>query len=306
MIIFLLKKKLVFITYLISLILVFSGQGCADTPSSPPVDPNTKPMIIWMHNCPVHDSQTLELALSSGVITHVWMLYLNPADAPLEKLDKARRDIAICRKHNVKVIWCRTLWPSYEVKFFEKRLMFDPNYYCKFIDTMRTEVSILGADFTAVDTEPYTFFPFLEIREKPLSKEEFDNIKSAVERAVKKKGQLDFLSPSCGYFPLHIYDAVKELGKLKVAEHTYYNIPKKIKNPEFTYDIFGAYVNVTTYNENHPSAPFFTIQEILSRQDLWFAKKGLFISANHNNIKKVAEILSQIKQVVPDPNFKGN
>jgi hypothetical protein len=277
-----------------------------DSSSSSPIKMPSKPTIIWMHNCPVHDSNTLDLAISSGVITHVWMLYLHPADAPLAKLDKARRDIAICRKRGVKVIWARTLWPNYEVKYFEKRFMSDPNYYRKFIDTMRTEASILGADFTAVDTEPYASFPFLEVRGKPLSKEEFAAIKNAVEQAIKEKGQLDFLAPSCGYFPFHIYDAVKELGKLKVAEHTYYNIPNKINNPNFPYDIFGAYVNVTAYNKDHPSAPFFTAQEILSRQDLWATKKGLFISANHNNIKKVAEILSEIKQVTPESNSAGN
>jgi len=259
-----------------------------------------KPMIIWMHNAPVHKPETLEKALSSGIITHVWVLFLNPQDAPLPMLDKVRQAIKVCKKYNVKVIWARTLWPSYEVQNFRRSDMADPNYYKKFIDTIRTEAQILGADYTTVDTEPYTYFPFMEIRDKPLSQEEFNAIKSAVDKAVAEKGQLDFLAPSCGYFPRHIYDAVKNLGKLKVAEHTYFDIPWKLKYEGWPYDIFGAYINVTKYNEDHPRAPFFTPKEILERQDLWGHKKGLYISANHKGMEKVAEMLSKIRYIEPN------
>ena len=258
-----------------------------------------QPIIIWFHNAPVHKPATLEKALSSGIITHVWILFLNPQDAPLPKLNKARQAIKVCKKHNVKVIWARTLWPSYEVRNFHRSDMSDPNYYKNFIDTIRAEARILGADYTTVDTEPYALFPFKEIKKKPLNPKEYDAIKDAVQKAINEKGQLDFIAPAGGAYPYRIYEAVRDLGKLKVAEHTYFDIPRKIKDKKRPYDVFGAYINVTKQNPQHPKAPFFTPKEILERQDLWGHKKGLYISANHKDMEKVAEMLSKIKYVEP-------
>ena len=297
------KYRATLFIFAIILLVFFFVFFCNGDPNEAVSSSDSKPMIIWMHNAPVHSPVVLEKALSSGIITHVWVLFLNPQDAPLPKLNRARQAIEVCKKHNVKVIWARTLWPSYEVKKFRRSDMSDPNYYKNFIDIIRTEAQVLGADFTAVDTEPYTYFPYLEVKKNPLSQKEFNAIKDAVDEAVAEKGQLDFLAPSCGYFPRHIYDAVKNMGELKVAEHTYYDIPRKIKSKKWPYDIFGAYVNVTKDNPRHPKAPFFTPREILERQDLWKHKKGLFISANHKGMGEVAELLSTIKYVRPtDPN----
>jgi len=293
--------------FVIVLLFFFFVFFCNGDPNETASSSDSKPMIIWMHNAPVHKPAILEKALSSGIITHVWVLFLNPQDAPLPKLNKARQAIEVCKKHNVKVIWARTLWPSYEVKKFRRSDMSDPNYYKHFIDTIRAEAQILGADYTAVDTEPYALFPFKEIKKQPLKEKEYKSVRSAVRQAVSEKGQLDFVAPAGGAFLNHIYHPLSLLGKLRVAEHTYYDIPKKIKSKRRPYDIFGAFVNVMKYNEKHPRAPFFTPREILRRQDLWAHKKGLFISANHKNMQQVAEILSEIQYISPvysgrDPN----
>jgi hypothetical protein len=298
------KLHIIFSLIVVVIVFIVSEQLCADVNNKDPNDFNpaqtkNKPMIIWFHNAPVHKPATLEKALSSGIITHVWILFLNPQDAPLPKLNKARQAIKVCKKHNVEVIWARTLWPSYEVKNFRRHDMSDPNYYKSFIDTIRAEARILGADYTAVDTEPYALFPFKEIKMYPLRQEEFDVIKVAVDEAVAEKGQLDFVAPAGGALANHIYNPLSLLGRLRVAEHTYFDIPRKIKDKKRPYDVFGAYINVTKQNPQYPKAPFFTPEEILERQDLWGHKKGLYISANHKDMEKVAEMLSKIKYIKP-------
>lgn len=297
------KHKYISFIFVIAFLLFFSfGIPLCGEPNDPNRLAEPKPVIIWFHNAVTGKTHVLEKAVSNGIVTHVLMLYLNPEDAPLTKLKNVSEAIKICKKYNVMVIWARTLWPNYKVKDFRRSDMSDPNYYKNSIKLIRAEARALGADFTGVDREPYALFPFKKIKGKPLSPREYYAIKEAVQKAIKEEGQLDFTLPAGGPFPNHIYDATMELGRLKIAEHTYYNIPWKIggnareKRP---YDIFGAHINVSEYNPRHPEAPFFTPREILERQDLWAHTKGLFIYPDDENIEKVAEMLSEISDIQP-------
>lgn len=289
-----------FIFVIAFLLFSFAFPLCGE-PNDPNRRAEPRPVIIWFHNAAIIKTHILEKAVSNGIVTHVLMLYLHPEDVPLTKLKNVSKAIKLCKKYNVMVIWARTLWPNYEVKDFRRSDMSDPNYYKNSIELIRAEARALGADFTGVDREPYAFFPFKKITKKPLSPEEYYAIKEAVQKAIKEKGQLDFTLPAGGPFPYHIYDAAKDLGKLKIAEYTYYNIPWKISGntKKRPYDIFGAYINVSKHNPRHPEAPFFTPREILERQDLWTHTKGLFFYPHHENMEKVAEMLSEISDIQP-------
>lgn len=265
------------------------------------LQPKDKPVIIWFHNLAVKKPSTLEKAISNGIVSHALMLFLHPLDAPLDHraMVKVRRAVGVCRKYKTEVIWARTLWPTYKVEGIKKSVFFDPNYYAQAIRQIKAEASLIGVQLTAIDTEPYGYFPFKYEFRKPWNVEDFNAVVRAVSQAIRKENRVDFVFPSAVSTKKRLYNALAELGKLKIAEHTYYDIPAIIKDKKIPYDIMGVYLNVTKHNDKHPTAPYFTPREILERQDLWAHKKGLFIYPDDENIEKVAEMLSKISDIQP-------
>ena len=259
------------------------------------------PMIIWFYNAAADKPAVLKTALANNwIVTHVLMLYLNPMDVKLANVSNVLEAVKLCREQGVKIIWCRTLFPSYEVKLFKRQDLFDPNYYKTTIDQVREEARILNADFTAIDTEAYVYFPYkLEFRE-PINKVDFNKMKQAIDAAVAAKGQVDFVLPAPSMAPTQVTNAEIRLGKYKIAEHTYYNIKGISKNPKRPFDIFGAYIRTTTRNDIYPDRPHFTPKEILERQDLWGGCKGLMLYPYEKEVDKVAAMLSQIKYIEPN------
>ena len=266
----------------------------------------TKPMIVWFHNIATTKPKVLEKAISNGIVSHVLLLYLHPLDAPLKgpALVKVREAVEVCKKYKTKIIWCRTLWPTYKVEDIRKDSFFSPNYYITAIEQVKLEAKNIEADFTAIDTEPYGYFPFKSEFRKAWSDKDFNAVVQAIKEATAKEGQVDFVLPSYGPFKNHIYNALVELGKWKIAEHTYFDIPAKIKDKKRPYDVLGAYVNISKKNVKVPSAPFFTPEEILQRQELWARKKGLMLYPYEGNVEKVAEMITKISNI--QSHKKGN
>lgn len=257
------------------------------------------PMIIWFHNAAVVKPYILEKALSSGVITHVIIAYLNPDDAPLQNQKKVMDAISVCRSNNAKIIWCRALWPIYNVEGWTETRLTDPNYYKSIIQTIFSEAKILGAEYTAIDIEPYGHFPYIEMFWKPLGKEKFKAMQDAVKIATDDVGKFDFVLPVGGAFKYQMYDAIIGIGKYRIAEHTYFDIPAKLRDKKRPYDVLGAYISVRKENAAYPEAPYFTAQEILERQKLWSSKKGLMLYSKEDEVEAVAEQISKIKVIVP-------
>jgi hypothetical protein len=226
-------------------------------------------------------------------------VYYNPEDAPLKDQKIVMEAISVCKSHKIKIIWSRTLWPTYEVKGFKESQMTDPNYYKVFISKVRTEAQSLGAEYTAVDTEPYGYFPFQKMFGNVLGKERFEAMQKAVDNATQKEGKFDFVLPVGGALKNLMYDAVIGLGKIKIAEHTYFDIPAKIHDNRRPYDVLGAYISIRKTNKAVPEAPYFTVQEILERQDLWRDRTGLMLYPKEDEIEAIADQLSQIKTIVP-------
>ncbi|MFH0982959.1 MAG: hypothetical protein V2A79_15675 [Planctomycetota bacterium] len=284
------------------------NKGLAEPEARPDPAPSTgnRPLIIWWHNAAMsqYSLRSLEKALSNGLVSHVFMLYLHPLDRPLAGQPEVLEAVKLCKKHQVKLIWARTLWPSYEVMTIQRSTIFDANYYAGVIEQIRTEARSLGAEFTGLDAEPYVHFPFLtEFRDGELSPTDYEAMVQALEKAVAEKGQVDFLLPSASLRPRSMFNAARLLGKLTIAEHTYYDVPGK-RDDGRPYDIFGAYLNVTKDNPTHRPSPFFTPAEILERQDLWTHKAGLMLYSREDRVEEVAEMLSQITRVQPDTGQK--
>lgn len=279
----------------------------ANSPSLVPNQP--RPVIIWFHNIATTKPKVLEKAIKNGIISHALLLYLHPLDSPIEGqvLKKVKKAVDVCKKYKVKIIWCRTLWPTYEVRGFRRSDFFDPRYYVEAIEKIRFEAKVIGVELTCVDNEPYGYFPFKSEFGKSWTKKNFNAITGAVKEAVSKTGQVDFVLPSyaAAVFPNHPYNALVELGKWKIAEHTYFDIPKKIMDKKRPYDVLGAYVNISKKNVKVPSAPFFTLEEILQRQELWAHKKGLMLYPYEGNVEQIAEMLSKISDVQPKTTKKS-
>ncbi len=276
-----------------------SQKTAADVNDGNTVHNIDKPLIIWFHNGGHNKPDTLEKALSSGIVTHVLILYSNTQDTPLKKQENAWGAVNICKKYKIPIIWCRCLWPSYG-RNFPRSGLFEQAYYENTIEQIRREAKILGAEFTAIDTEPYGYFPFKAELRKGFNKKDFDKMKQAVDGAIRKKGQLDFALPAAYAEPTHPYNALIQLAKIKIAEHTYYNIPALHNDKRRPYDVFGAYVSITTKNETYPDRPFFTLKEILERQDLWGHKKGLMLYPREDEIPQVVEAMNKITYIEPN------
>lgn len=265
--------------------------------------PKEKPIIIWFHNVPMTKAVILEKAVSNGIISHVLLLYQHRLDAPFTgvMLDRTMQAAAVCKKYGTKIIWARTLWPTHNVESFRYSDFFDPNYYINAIEGVRLEARAIGAEFTGIDIEPYGRFPFKKqlLNGDVGSGKEFELLVSAVKKAASKSGQVDFMMPTYTRSPKHLYNIVAELAKWKIAEHTYFDDPKKINDRRRPFDIFGAYISTTKRNRRNPKRPFFTAKEILERQELWAHKHGLMLYPKEDRIERVAEMISTISSIHP-------
>ncbi len=309
------NRRLLFIFTIVSgiVLLMLTNFCVSNTDSNIPVQeiddsnapqPKDKPIIIWFHNVPMTKAVILEKAISNGIISHVLLLYQHRLDAPLTgaMLDRTMQAAAVCKKYDTKIIWARTLWPTHNVESFRYSDFFDPNYYARAIKEVQLEARAIGAEFTGIDIEPYGSFPFKKqlLRGGVGSGKEYEPLVSAVKEAVSMSGQVDFVMPTYTASPRYIYNVVVELGKWKIAEHTYFDNPKKINDRRRPFDIFGAYISTTKRNRRNPKTPFFTAKEILERQELWAHKRGLMLYPKEDEIKAVANQLSQIKTIVPE------
>lgn len=280
-------------------------------PNVPAVDSNSsqtplRPMIIWYsRRWGGGLYEPLRLATSSGVFSHVILMGLHKFDVP-SYLDSPRfkKAFKLCKENNVTVIWARRLYPGHKLNGFTLKDAFEPEYYLWQIRSLKQEARKMGVNLTALDAEPYTKCPLKQFKLEgdDLPKAEFEKISKAINIAVEAAGQVDFILPSRTTSRQHLYNATCAIGKLAIAEYTYYDIPwthsKKLEKQR-PYDIFGAYVGVTKENKKHPHLPFFTPKEILERQYLWAHKKGLFIFAGYDNPGRVAREFLRIGAIQP-------
>ena len=267
-----------------------------------------QPIIIWFHTVG-KDPNILRIALSGGVFTHVMLSGVHYDDIPDYF---SRRDcdfqelLKICKQANIKIIWNRWAWPGYNFKNFTWDDIFNPAYYAKQIRHIKKEARQIGAHFTCLDFEPYGKSLVKPLRIGNMPEKEYSQLTQAVETAVEQVGQVDYIMPAAYPYPYFtrferdMYRPLQKLGKLSIAEHTYYNNPAYFHYPDNTFDVFGAYCRKDPNNLGVPSCPYFTPREILERQDLWKHKKGLFIYPGEGkNALETALEFSKIRRLRP-------
>lgn len=279
-----------------------NNTGSTKPDSSQQTKLQQRPMIIWW-GALVDDPINIELAVSSGIFSHA--VIVDRCDLQRRRpwlLANFPKAVAACKRHNVKIIWTRWLYPSQPIKGLEFEDIFEASYYINRIRRIKYEAERFGFACVAFDAEPYANSPAMALKIRNLTKPEFVKLNAAIKTAVEVAGHVDFVIPEgAPSFSLHLYDATRNLGKLVIATQTYYDIPPdhpKKAGKLRPYDIFGAYVSVTKQNTRHPEWPLFTPREILQRQDLWVRKKGLMVFPEEN--RKVAETFFRIKTIRPD------
>ena len=280
------------------------GQQNINEPNDASCENKSLPIIIWYYPLHHENPEILEVALSSGFFTHVMLSGIHKDDIPdysERPVYKLQETMKICKAGGVKIIWKRWLWPGYKFNNFTKSCIFDPNYYAEQIRQIKRETKMIGADYSALDCEAYGYSPLKPMRKRNLSGPEFEKMTNAVDKAIGREGQVDFILPAALPYPrharsfMHFYRPLEKLGKLTIAEHTYYNNPSRLHCKNNVFDIFGAYCKKNSFNPESPSTPYFSPREILERRDLWGHKKGLFIySGDAKDSLEVAFELSKI------------
>ncbi len=260
-----------------------------DVESAPSV---TKPMIIWFHSGASNSPESLKLALSSGLITHVILLYMHRADADWKANTAVQKAIEIVKKSDAKLIWSRDLWPYYANAGIKLSDLFDPNYYIKEIRALRAEAKEIGAGFVSLDNEAYAnsrMKHYLKGRRK-LSHEDLDKLRAAIDKTVATVGKVDF-TMHAGWSSRPCVAILAQLGRNRICEETYWLDEERYKAIKYPYEIFGVYVNTVRKRPGKPNAPYFLVSDIFERAWLWSDTKGLFLFTDSKNAMAVAKEL---------------
>ena len=74
--------------------------------------------------------------------------------------------------------------------------------------------------------------------------------------------------------PLHPDNLYPPLGRVRIAKSTYWDVPHKNCRISYPYDIFAAFVQPSTHNEENGLKPFFLPHQAVSRRYLWSQADG--------------------------------
>lgn len=285
------------------------GQTAKNEPNElNPAKAKERPIIIWHRSGERTGTTALETVLSSGLITHVNVSYRSRSDGAWNSNRSIRRAIEIVKKSDAKLIWCRGLWAWYKIENARYSDLFDSNHYIREIQNVKAEAKAMGADFTALDTEPYgnsPMRPYMVISGKRtpfLSNKQHQQLKRVIRKVIQTTGKVDFIWPA-GWWGYpghnHPYDVLARLGKLRMAENTYYDNMRAINAIKYPYEIFGMYVRMSKENKDRPSIPYFLVPEIFERSQLWSNRKGVFIYTKRAESLAVAKELVAYSKTLP-------
>lgn len=284
------------------------GNKDANDSNSVQATTRPQPVVIWFHSGSVSKIKSLKYVLSSGLVTHVMILYMHRADADWKEKPSVRQAIEIVKKSDAKLIWCRDVWPYYKNEGIKLNDFFNSDYYVREIRYLRAEAEEMGADFTALDTEPYGKSPmkkYLKTSHK-LTSRQFEHLKASVAQAVKTAGEVDFVLPAGSARPAHPYYVLASLGKFKISEYTYYAKKRRRNVVKWPNEIFGAYINISRKNARKPEAPYFLVSDIFERSELWLDRKGVFLYTDSRNQPAVAKALAAYAENLPRKSSVGS
>jgi len=272
-----------------------------DSGQSAPPRVRDKPIIIWFHGVNYNSFESLKYVLSSGMVTHVMVLYMHRADANWKTSDETLQAIKMVKDSKAKLIWCRDLWPYYKNEGIKLSDFFDPNYYVREITYLRAEGKQIGADFVAIDTEPYGYSPmkrYLKSDTLPNTQQR-ELLRQVIAGVVKRVGKVDFVLPAGTRDLNHPYNILSAVGENRICEGTYYFNYHRLRTINYPYEIFGAYVNTVRENAEHRELPFFLVSDVFEHSELWAGKKGLFLYSDRQGSLKAAMALWYYSKTSP-------
>lgn len=241
------------------------------------------PMVLWTHRIYADSLQSLQTALSSGLVTHVMIKRLHRYDCAIQQYASAEpmvpKSIELCHQYGVPVILARNLWPSWRIRESRESDLYQADYYVKEIQILQNEVKELGADYTGLDTEPYGDSP-LKNNIKDFRRYtiwEMNRLKTVIQSVLDTTGQIDFILPAGSNLIEHPYNVIANVGRYRISEHTYYDNEQLIRGIKYPYEIFGAFINTTKKNANQSDAPYYLASEIFEKSERWLGKEGLFL-----------------------------
>ena len=254
----------------------------------------SRPTVIWFHSGVANSIESLKVALSSGLITHVLLLDMHRADADWKKSPDVLRAIAIVKQSQAKLIWSRDLWPYRNNAGITPAVLFDSKYYIQEIRALRAEAEAMGAPLVGLDLEPYGTSPLRQclVKNNPaLTAEQVKRLHSAVQEAISQVGRVDYVLPAGQGGRKHPYEELALLGTARIAEATYYANDQRIKRVRHPYEVFGAFVSPHRYRAVNPKSPYFLVQDIFERTDLWSSRNQLFLYSRPEECLDVARDL---------------
>lgn len=232
--------------------------------------------------------------------------YIHPADADWQRKKAVIEAIKIVKKSKAKLIWCQNLWPYYNVQNARPKDLFDPYYYIREIKNLRRGVNKIGADFCALDTEPYAYAPvkryFKGINRIKLTKQQWNRVRLCVEKTIQAVGKVDFVMPAAYWKKDRPYNILAELGNMRIAEDTFWSNEEMLRRITYPYEIFGAYVNTVRLDENHPKLWHYLVPEIFEKPQRWSDKRGLFLYPKGKNSLAAARELVAYAESLPNVN----
>ena len=237
-----------------------------------PGDPSAAtPMVIWFQLWN-RDLDVLRDVLRSGVVTHVMISGGDRVGVDYNQ-PEIREALNLCRNASVQTIWSRHLWNNF-VALQTLEDTTDEEFYVAALSQVNAEATLLGADFSAIDGEAYGGAAFDTFFDSPLPADHFAAMGEAIRRATERV-QVDFVYP-CGtpFIDNFVNNLYPPLGRIRIAESTYYDLPRKNCRIDHPYDVFGAFVRADTERLRAPDSPYFLPYDVVLRRYLWSQSDG--------------------------------
>ncbi len=230
------------------------------------------PPVIWYFRFD-HDPASLEKVLQTGKITHV-LIGAGQRDVIPYNHPNIVQAIDLAHDYNVKIIWSRHLYNRWGDKIITVRNLRKWRTYTDAIEQVKREAALVGAQLTALDTEIYGPTKMKQFYAKDVSPINLPRFRRAIILGKKRAGKVDFIYPAGSHMrPLRLSEYTKELGRHRIGESTYYDLPEKNCSVSYKYKIFGAFLNSSTENGANPTKPLF-LPNILERTYLWQERYG--------------------------------
>ena len=93
---------------------------------------------------------------------------------------------------------------------------------------------------------------------------------------------------------------VARFAKNRISEHTYYDNKKILRDINYPYEIFGAYIDTVQENKVHPHLRRYRVSDIFEKSQRWSHKKGLWLYPREDNVTAVAKSLFEYRKAVPE------